>query len=300
MPSRDKISWGARATPSTAIGLLDKLAPNTWTGTGFNIIAAPNREGMPTSSAPEFKLILNATGETLEFSKVSQALDRGATEARVTLNTARYVQTVTDCKDGAVIHEEPGLWVHVPPTKENLEDTFVRLAVTPHGDSIFAQSTSFSRIERGPVIQPVNSFPFTDSEIPPLNEDPTHPLSSPYTDPYVGGSLPTTECLPKGLDPAKTIKDPTEVLRAAIQGQTVTETDIVTISAKREQIVNVPFVVSNADAVYMDAIVWVETVKDGASGKPYFQLQYVQRVILNFGDVHWPHVSVATLTLKAS
>jgi len=31
------------------------------------------------------------------------------------------------------------------------------------------------------------------------------------------------------------------------------------------------------------------------NGKSFMQLQYVQRVILNFIGINWPHISVATL-----
>jgi hypothetical protein len=50
----------------------------------------------------------------------------------------------------------------------------------------------------------------------------------------------------------------------------------------------------------MEAIFWIETVQP-TDGSPFLQLQYVQRVILDFppkpgaGIIHWPHISVATL-----
>lgn len=53
------------------VDLLDKLAPNTWTGTGFNLIAVPTRGAGPTD--PLFRLLLSATQETLGFSKVTTA-----------------------------------------------------------------------------------------------------------------------------------------------------------------------------------------------------------------------------------
>jgi hypothetical protein len=44
----------------------------------------------------------------------------------------------------------------------------------------------------------------------------------------------------------------------------------------------------------MDAIFWIETVQR-PDGRKFLQLQYVQRVILDFIGIHWPHISVATL-----
>ena len=284
---------------TNAIDLLDKLAPNTWTGTGFNLIAVPNRGGSP--SEPPFRLLLSATLETLEFSKVTTALDRGAKEPTVSLRTARYLQTVIDRKDEqTVIHEEPGLWAHVPATEENTSDAFFRLAMTPHGDCLLAQSTAFSTTSGGPDIQSVSALPFP--AISDITTDLTTQIAGPYIDQYLHSSLPE-EGMPEGLDAAKTIKDPTEVLRAMIKGQTITGTDVIEISTRpaiRGQqvgIVNIPFVTGNADPVQVDAIIWLETVTDGGSGQSFLQLQYVQRVILDFDDVHWPHVSVATLTL---
>lgn len=65
-------------------------------------------------------------------------------------------------------------------------------------------------------------------------------------------------------------------------------------------ILNIPFITRNANALQMDAIFWIETVQP-SSGDPFLQLQYVQRVILDFPPkpnapiIHWPHISVATL-----
>ena len=284
------------AGPSTPkdLGLLHKL-PGRWVGRGFNLIARPARLGVPTN--PAFFLELNATQETLQFTAIGGDIpNRGETEQTALLHAVHYLQTVTDCVAHTGIHKEPGLWVHVPLTAENPKDTYVRQASIPHGDSLLAQSTFFDTVKTGPTISPVNSFPFPITDpIPGLNADPAHPLSGPYVDPYVHGTLPG-ECLPKGLDAAKTIKDPTEVLRAEIQGQTITETDIIVISTTPVGgILNIPFVVQNANAVQMDAIFWIETVMHGPSGRSFFQLQYVQRVILDFDNVHWPHISVATL-----
>lgn len=292
-----EISEGVN-TPNT-VDLLDKLAPNTWTGTGFNLIAVPNRGGGP--NGPPFLLLLSATREMLEFSKVTTALDRGAREPAVSLRTARYLQTVIDTNNGkTVLHEEPGLWMHLPPTQENASDAFFRLAMTPHGDCLLAHSTFFTQIEGGPEIAPVTTFPFP--AIADLGSGFTNQLDGRYIDPYLHSALPAKGLL-EGLDAAKTIKDPTEILRAMIKGQTIVETNVIEMSTKptkpgqRFGTLNIPFVTGNANPVQMDAIVWLENVKDGSSGQSFMQLQYVQRVILDFDEIHWPHVSVATLKL---
>jgi len=153
------------------------------------------------------------------------------------LHAVHYLQTVLDCADNSFIHNEQGLWVHVPATKEDASDTYVRQATIPQGDSLLAQSTFTLDVKAGPKIDPVDSFPFDQAQpIPGLN-DVTH---------------------------------------------------------------HIPFVVQNANASQMDAIFWIENVT--SSNHPdgsFLQLQYVQRVILDFDNKHWPHFSVATLVKSA-
>jgi hypothetical protein len=286
-------------TANEGLGLLHDL-PGRWVGKGFNLIARPARQGNPAN--PVFFLELNGTHETLEFTAIaSDIANRGDIEPTILLHAIHYLQTVTDLKDNSLIHKEPGLWVHVPKTIENPSDTYVRQATIPHGDSLVAQSTFFTTVANGPNIQPVDSFPFPlAAPIPGLNDIAHATIMDPaYVGPYLNNTLPDG-CLPKGLNPAKTIKDPTEVLRAEIHGQTITETVVIAISTAGVEsggIVNIPFVVKNAEASQMDAIFWIEKVTHPTfPHREFLQLQYVQRVILDFDNIHWPHISVATLT----
>jgi hypothetical protein len=290
------------------LGLLHNL-PGHWTGKGFNMIARPARQGVSTN--PTFFLELNGTSETLEFFTIGGDIpNRGEIEPNALLHGMHYLQTIADCEDNSFIHKEPGLWLHVPKTAESPStDTYVRHATIPHGNSLAAQSTFFGTFPTGPDIKPVNSFPFPQTDpIPDLN-DITHatiPSTSKYLEPYLTFPLPP-DCMPKGLDPAKTIKDPTEVLRAQIAGQAIVETVVIQISTAPLQgggIVNIPFLTKNANVAQMDAIFWIEKVTNPTK-KPtdpnveYMQLQYVQRVILDFDNIHWPHFSVATLAKAA-
>jgi hypothetical protein len=112
-------------------------------------------------------------------------------------------------------------------------------------------------------------------------------------------------CLPQGLDIVDVVANPALVPQAAIKGQNITKMNMITISTAVDPqstgVLNIPFVVRNANAVRMDAIFWIETVTP-TTGEAFLQLQYVQRVILDFlkapnGQmiIHWPHISVATL-----
>jgi hypothetical protein len=89
-----------------------------------------------------------------------------------------------------------------------------------------------------------------------------------------------------------------------IQGQNISKTVALITStdalpgAPQDQvggIVNLPFDIKNANATKLDAIFWIETVQQ-PDGNTFMQLQYTQTVILNFLDIDWPHISVATLT----
>jgi hypothetical protein len=50
----------------------------------------------------------------------------------------------------------------------------------------------------------------------------------------------------------------------------------------------------NALTAQMEAIFWLETLEE-PDGRIIRQLQYSQTVLLNFNNLSWPHVSVATL-----
>jgi len=273
------------------LGLLEEL-PGTFIGSGFNLIARPDKH----NNKPFF-LELNATHEILQFIAIGGDIpNRGSMQDDVNLHGVRYLQQVSDCTDHSQIHIEPGLWLHVPQIQDPPSDeAYVRQALIPHGDSVLAQSTFFTRVNGGPQIAAVNSTPFTDDQIPDLNADPTKPVDDPeYLAPFRNTKLPA-ECLPQGLDDAATIRNPALVLQATIAGQNIAQTDVIQISsAAVGGIVNIPFVVKNANATRLDAIFWIETVQR-PNGQEFIQLQYVQRVILDFIGIHWPHISVATL-----
>jgi hypothetical protein len=274
------------------LGLLTEFQGN-WRGTGFNITARPF-----FGSTPPFFLELNATQETLDFTAITGDIpNRGSVQPDINLHGLRDLQQVTDSETNSGIHIEPGLWLHVPATTNPAADeSYVRQATVPHGDSLVAQSVWARRVTGFPTIDPVNSTPFTDATIPGLNTNPIEPVSDPaYLAQYLDGELPPIG-LPPGLDAAATIKDPTLVLNAQIAGQTIVSTVVISVStvAPAGGILNIPFVTKNANAVRMDAIFWVETVQHQGGGH-FMQLQYVQRVILDFIGIHWPHFSVATL-----
>ncbi|WP_428492363.1 heme-binding protein [Rhodopila sp.] len=274
------------------LGLLAELQ-GSWRGTGFNITPRPF-----FGSAPPFFLELNATQETLDVTAITGDIpNRGSRQPDVTLHGLRYLQQVTDAVTNSGLHIEPGLWLRIPATTDPVSGpTYVRQAVVPHGDSLLAQSVFARRVTGFPTIDPVDSTPFRGSAIAGLTGRPVDPVTDAhYLAQYRDGVLPPVG-LPPGLDAARTIKDPTQVLLAQIDGQTIISTVAIGLStaAPAGGILNIPFVTTNANAVQMDAIVWIETVKHSDGGH-FMQLQYLQRVILDFDAIRWPHVSLATL-----
>jgi len=283
------------------LGPLAEL-PGLWMGTGFNMISRPDFQ-----QKQPFFLEINGTQETLEFTKIGgQIPNRGSKQNDALLNGIHYLQEISDCESHGALHIEPGLWIFIPPTTvpNVTEPTVVRQATIPHGDSLLAQSTLILNVAGGPTIDPVDSFPFTDAVIPPLNGTPKNPVTNPqYLSQFSQAKLSAC-CLPAGLELNSVVKDPTQVLRAAVKGQNIVHTVVIAIStaapAGSSGILNIPFVVSNANALQMDAIFWIEIVQP-TDGEVFLQLQYVQRVILDFppaptaANIHWPHISVATL-----
>jgi hypothetical protein len=270
-------------------------------GTGMNLIARPDFQNQKP-----FFLEINGTFEDLEFTIIGGDIpNRGSEQHDINLHGLHYVQKVADCVTHGALHIEAGMWIHIPETTDpNAPTSVVRQATIAHGDSLLAQSTFIMEVAGGPRIDAVDSFPFTDPTVPGLNTPAKNLLTDPaYIGPYLDTKLPTS-CSPSGLDAKATIRNPALALIEAIKGQNIVRTVVIQVSTAAAQgstgILNIPFLVRNANALQMDAIFWIETVQP-TNGDPFLQLQYVQRVILDFPPkpngqiIHWPHISVATL-----
>lgn len=278
----------ALANLSPTLGPLADLA-GTWVGSGFNLISLPDFDSTPPSTGPKpFRLKLNATREVLQFIPIGGAipnrgsltdLANGTGQPDINLHGLTYFQRVSDLVTNSALHVEPGIWINVPASTvlpPNQPATVVRLATIPHGDSLLAQSTFFGTVNTGPTIAAIDSTPVGPGVTPG------------YLTPFVNPPLPPGILLPW-------VQNPNLALQAAILGQNIIQTVVIVISTNPVGgIVNIPFVVANAQATQLDAIFWIETVKQ-ADGSTFLQLQYTQTVILNFLGINWPHISVATL-----
>ena len=276
---------------ANSLGPLTDLA-GTWIGTGFNLVSLPDFDPTPPSTGPKaFRLKLNSTVEILEFDPIGGAVpNRGSTgQDDISIFGLRYLQRIADSVTNEAMHIEPGFWLNVPATTVPPGGaTVVRQGSIPHGTSVLAVGTALP-VAGGPRIGPVDSTPVKN---PP---DGT-PLGPGYLAPF------TNPPLPPGFKPPF-VKNLNLALEEAILGQNITNTEVLIISTaappngpatQKGGTVNMPFDIPNADATKMDAIFWIETVQQ-SDGSTFLQLQYTQTVILNFLNIDWPHISVATL-----
>ncbi len=274
-----------------SLGPITDLA-GTWIGKGFSLISLPDFDSKPPSTGPKpFRLKLNSTVEILEFTPIGGLVpNRGSTgQDDISIFGLRYLQRVSDALTNEPLHIEPGFWLNVPRTDIPADGpTVVRQASVPHGSSVLAVGTGL-HLSGGPEIGPANSTPVKNPVGTPLAPE----YLAPFADPP----------LPPGFKPGF-VRNPNLALLEAIRGQTIAHTVVLIISTAAPLngsgqlgggIVNMPFDIRNANATRLDAIFWIETVKQ-ADGTTFQQLQYTQTVILNFLGINWPHISVATLT----
>jgi len=289
-----------------------RLLPGTWKslpGRGWNLIALPF--ATEPASRLNYRLLLNQYNEQLEFSLVDKAVPNrgirrngGVVEADQFLVALDYEQTIkqiaaADFPDsglaggpGLAIHHEPGLWLHM--TNETTNDLDIaRLATIPHGDSVLALGKS-DRISGAPTIPDINSLPIG------VDQD----LNSPYLAPYKHFNDNPFEGL---FDPVT----PNALLRKANEGVDIRRTTILDVDSTVETggVVNIPFIVKQANAASMKSTFWIQELKEkDSAGQRKLRLQYSQVVLLDFfprrdglpGLIRWPHVSINTLERQGS
>ncbi|MGA3206156.1 MAG: hypothetical protein ABSF12_26985 [Bryobacteraceae bacterium] len=165
-----------RKTPDNAtvlanLGLLADLA-GTWKGTGFNLVARPDKEGNAN-----LYLELNQTQETLEFTPIASAIpNRGFGMDDIELFGLTYLQQISDSVTGGALHIEPGIWVRQPATiappeqPPSGDDIAFRMGSIPHGNAILAKGTA--QKFTGPPTLPTSSAAYNGSIFPSFNSTP--------------------------------------------------------------------------------------------------------------------------------
>ena len=341
MEKKDQIKrrYEVAKTCESKLGPLS-LLPGKWkgVGTGWNMIALPFDQ-----AEFDFRLLMNQYDETLEFTFVDDNVpNRGlagvienSTEEDQFVVTLDYQQSINQraTEDfpesglagdpGLAIHHEPGLWLYMKNlrttdkdfTADGLIDAVIevaRLATIPHGNSVLALGTS--AVQKGmPDIPRISGLPIGrfedlttagyDFEDDPYLEPYKHFIENPFN-----GTLgePGGPPVPPGF-PGFNPRDMNEILRFANQNIEIYQTTTLTVDSTRQDagVVNIPFVVKQAEPVSMKSTFWIQELKEkDKNGHPKLRLQYSQIVMLDFfrprEDGHpsraqWPHISINTL-----
>ncbi len=300
----------------TALGKLANL-PGSWTGQGrgWNMIALPDH------TAPfKFRLLLNQFNEQLDFTCAFLNIPNRGIPSDQFLSGLQYTQDITQIEavdsqgssisplGSAGIHHEPGFFLHVmnaaatqPPGSTGFD--IARLGSIPHGDSIVALGTDSD------VVPPTNVPDTSAAEIGDFTPLPigvgVRDLTNPYFAAYKKfhdtpflGNVPAPF---PGFDPTQ----PLELLRFG-GGQSFKSVQrIILDTANQGGISNMPFVVKQANATEMRFVLWIEELEASTPAVPKFQIQYAQRVLLEFfdrtdgkpGKIQWPHITINTLQL---
>ncbi len=297
----------ALAAAPDPLGALAGLL-GTWKGHGFNAIWRPHH---PADQQDRF-LELNMTNETLVFTRINGPIpNRGLAMGDINMFGLTYMQQISEASTGAGLHIEPGIWASVPATADpNEPASVVRMASIPHGTTILAQGGAPQVISGGPQNIPNNNIlPFFFGNNPPANGD-FDTVAETFSE--LNLSQPTQF---RSVAPGVTqdiIKNPNSVLQAALksslQGTTMKSRTFLHVATDHSSInagggtANTAFLSSstnpsggNALATTAQATFWIETIA-GTGGQPdKHQLQYTQLVMLDFNNIHWPHVTVGTL-----
>ena len=277
------------AAAADPLGPLAPLA-GKWAGRGFNVIWRPNH----TPGQDHF-LELNVTSEQIEFSRIPGTIpNRGLLQEDIVMFGLNYLDQITDANLNAGQHFEPGLWVTVPKTTNpNVGPTVARLASIPHGTTVLLQGTA-ATAAAGPHIPNTSIKPFSIGQPLPEFDFEEQTLANPTSFRTSGAGL-------TGVTQAM-VNNPNGILQAAIAGQHITATTTLHVTTTDNPVpgggtANTAFLKGgpqgpNAVAASVDATFWLETLQ-GQSAPT--QLQYAQKVLLNFAGLSWPHVTVATL-----
>lgn len=292
-----------------------QLLPGTWKslpGRGWNMIA------LPFATEPEsrlnYRLLINQYDEELKFTLVDKAVpNRGIQRNGATIDSDQFVaaldyeqmisqiaaedspQSGKAGAPGLAIHHEPGLWLHMANELTNGLD-IARLATIPHGDSVLALGRG-TQSDGAPGIPDINGLPIG------VNQDLESRYLAPYKhfhdNPFKG--VVNAPAFP-GFDPVS----PNDLLKLANVGVDIVKTTVLDVDTTVESggIVNIPFIVKQANAAAMKSTFWIQELADtDHKGNPKLRLQYSQVVILDFfprrdglpGVIRWPHVSINTL-----
>jgi len=279
-------------------------------GRGWNMTVLPFEN--PAGGRGDFRVLVNQYNETLQFDTVDGPVPNRGIDQSTNTNTDQeifaldYQQGIkqiavgdspeTDASIqgpvGGTIHHEPGFFLNILNEQTDSLD-IARLATIPHGDSVLAMGKS--RTFNGPpTVEPINGLPIGA----------TQDLSSPYLAPYAAfsGDNAFKGVVPEPF-PGFDVAEPHKLLQLGIDGLDVKKTTELHLDTKLQTggIVNIPFVVKQANATEMTSTFYIMELN--GKDEPKFALSYAQTVMLEFfprfdstpGLIKWPHVSINTM-----
>ena len=292
----------------------------TWSGNGFNLIWRPHDK--TGANTQDFFLEIDLTKEKLSFTDITgpQGIaNRGLLQGDIALGGLAYQQEVSDVTKipSKPLHFEPGVWINVPLTTNPSEPATVsRMGSIPHGTTVNAQGRAFDSPTGKPHFDPASIMPFklgsTDDGVTGIVsfDEGTAPLATTLPSRTPSSDVP-------GLTDVQ-FKDPSKILSDVANAQNIVSTKVYQITTAVAAPTspqspnpgvpkegggtdNIGFLVGsaggpNANAAQMTATFWIEEVRT-ATGQVHLQLQYIQRVFLNFKGLTWPHISLATMTI---
>jgi hypothetical protein len=298
-----------------ALGKLANL-PGSWKGAarGWNMIA------LPDFTAPKkFRLLLSQFDETLDFTCAFLNVPNRGLPSDQFITGLQYTQDIqqlvaVDSEASSIsplgaarIHHEPGWFLHVMNAATQPDNAtgfdIARLGSIPHGDSLVALGTG------GDVAPPSNVPDVSVGAIGDFSALPVgsgvRDLTNPYFDAYakfhtnpfkgnVGAAF-------VGFDPTQ----PLDLLTLPGGPNVAGMQRILLDTANQGGISNMPFIVKQANATEMRFVMWIQELEGSTAAAPKFQIQYAQRVILEFfdrtdglpGKIQWPHITINTLEL---
>ena len=184
--------------------------------------------------------------------------------------------------------------------------TVVRMGSIPHGTTINMQGTAFT-VPGPPQFEVSSIVPF---RIGSPDDGVTELVPFPDEQDLSRPSLARTDLARVASLTQDQLDNPNLFLSQAIAGQNIISTTVLVITSNSKPpppkvpdagggIDNIAFLVGtaggpNANVPRVTSIFWIERVKD-ANGNEFDQLQYTQRVLLDFSGLSSPHVTVATL-----
>lgn len=291
-------------------GFVGDARQRSWAGTGFNLIWRPNSNRV--SGPQDFFLELNFTREKLEFTNItgSGIANRGLLQKDISLGGLAYLQQIKDSFDNSDQHFEPGVWINIPQTSNPDEPPTVgRMGSIPHGTTINLQGKAVSVKNTPPVFKAASITPFTIG-----SPDDGETKLIHFPEEILTNATPSRT--PKEQVAALTqtqLSNPNVFLSQANTGLTFLSMEVLEVTSDLTPAGSVPDVGGgidniaflagkgvppaggpNAGSARVSATFWIERARD-AHGKEFMQLQYTQRVLLNFNGLSWPHITVGTL-----